>query len=293
MQVADVIRKNKPDVTQSTVRTYAAHIKRIKKAVKSMEEGAVLEYLDSLKPKIANQLISAVTAFDVAFRVHIARYRKVAAEQHAAEVQKSTVYQRNNWTSLKALNRAVRLMRREITQFGFGAHKLVSAYISWSIMLEFTMRNDLPTFLVAETSADVTSKKKNYYVVSLGTLIMQNFKTQRAFGRRGLLPLKLPLKKPLKLLILRYLRQRKKSTHLICQANGRPYSKHGFRNLLLNSSKKYLGVKIGSTQLRHIVLSEFLAKDPSLAERRAMAKKMQQTSLETQLSYHLRDVDEK
>ena len=293
MQVADVIRKNKPDVTESTVRTYAAHVKRVRTACgHNLEEKEVLKYLDSLQPKIANQLVSAVTAFDPAFRVHVARYRKVAAEQHAAEAQKSSVYQRDNWTTVKAIARAVRLMRREITQFGFGAHKLVSAYLSWSIMLQYTMRNDLPTFLVAETSADVTSKKKNYYVVSLGTLVLQNFKTQRAFGRRGLLPLKLPLKKPLKLLILRYLRQRRESTHLICQANGRPYSKHGFRNLLLNSSKKYLGVKIGSTQLRHIVLSEFLAKDPSLAERRAMAKKMQQTSLETQLSYHLRDVVE-
>ena len=290
MQAA--IRRNKPDVTESTVKTYAAHVKRVSKHANSLEEDAVLKYLDTLKPKIANQLISAVTAFDQGFRVHISRYRKVAQEQREAEVQKSTKAQRENWASLRSIRRAVKLMRREITQFGFGEHKLVMAYFSWS-MLEYTMRNDLPTFRIAETSKDVTSKKENYYVVSLGTLILQNFKTKRAFARRGLLPLKLALKKPLKLLILRYLRQRKESTHLICQANGRPYSKHGFRNLLLNSSKKYLGVKIGSTQLRHIVLSEFLAKDPSLAERRAMARRMQQTSLETQLSYHLRDVDEK
>ena len=95
------------------------------------------------------------------------------------------------------------------------------------------------------------------------------------------------------MLILRYLRQRKESKYLICQPDGRPYSKAAFRNLLLNSSQKYLGVKVGSTMLRHIVLSEFLKGNPSLAERRRMGASMQQSSLETQLSYEIRDVDVK
>ena len=285
-----IIIKNKPDLTEATVRTYVAHIKRVKKAAPEFGEQRVLDYLDGLKPHIANQLISAVVAAYPRFRQHIARYRKLAEKYRDEHAQKSTAKQRENWTSIQAIKRAVRLMRRELKQFGFKDHRLTMAFLSWSIMLEHTMRNDLPSLKIAETSKDANSPG-NHYVVSLGQIWLNQFKTAKAFKRRGLLPLKLQLKKPLKLLIMRYLRQRKDSNFLICQVDGRPYSKSAFRNLLLNSSKKYLGVKVGSTQMRHIVLSEFLSKDPSLLQRKAMARSMQQIKLETQLSYQIRDID--
>ena len=256
-----------------------------------MAEDAVIKYLDNLKPHIANQLISAVVARYPNFANHITRYRKLAEKYRDEVAQTATAKQRENWTSVSAIKRAVRLMRRELKQFGFKDHRLTMAFLSWSIMLEHTMRNDLPSLKIAQTSKDA-AQKGNFYIVSLGQIWLNDFKTAKAFKRRGLLPLKLQLKKPLKMIILRYLRQRKESKYLICQPDGRPYSKAAFRNLLLNSSQKYLGVKIGSTQLRHIVLSEFLSRDPSLLQRKAMARSMQQIKLETQLSYQIRDIDQ-
>jgi hypothetical protein len=257
----------------------------------ALVEDAILEYLDSLKPGIANQLISALTAYQPRFRVHIARYRDIAKQQRLASAQKSTEKQRDNWTSVSSIKRAVRLMRREIKQFGFRDHRLVMSYLAWAIHLQHAMRNDLPSVKIAETTQDA-KPGSNWYVVSKGSIWLNVFKTSRGFKRRGLLPLKLSLDKPLVKTISRYLRQRRGDpTHLITQrGTHKPMSRHGFRNLLLSSSNRYLGVKVGSTQMRHIVLSEFLAKNPSLAQRKRMAQSMQQLSLETQMSYELRDV---
>jgi len=283
---------NKPHLRPISVDTYLAHIKRVRKqAGEELREEPVLKYLDSLKPTIANQLISAIVALKPAFSSHISRYRKVAQAQREANAQKSTQKQRDNWTSVAAIKRATRLMRREINQFGFKEHNLVMAFLIWSIMLEHTMRNDLPSVKIAQTMSDVNNRE-NFYVVSKGQIWLNNFKTMKAFKRRELLPLMLQLSRPTNTLILKFLRQRgKKSQYLLSHPNGKPYSRSAFRNLMLNSSKKYLGVKVGSTMLRHIVLSEFLKGDPSLAERKRKARSMQQLSLETQMSYQLRDVD--
>ena len=154
------------------------------------------------------------------------------------------------------------------------------------------MRNDLPSVKVIDTTADF-KMGMNAYVVSKGELWMSDFKTARAFRVRGLLPVQLKLQKSLRLFIFRYLRHRAtkiKSKFLICTEDGRPFSKGSFRNLMISSSEKYLGVRVGSTMLRHIVLSEFLKRNPSLAERRKMMRSMMQTSIETQLSYEIRDV---
>ena len=289
---AEAIKRNKPDLSPNSVITYVAHIKRVRIHAPELSGKKVLKYLDGLKPHIANQLISAVVARYPRFRQHVTRYRKLAEKYRDENAQKGTEKQRENWTSIASIKRAVRLMRRELKQFGFTRDsRLTMAFLSWSIMLEHTMRNDLPSLKIAETSKDAGGPE-NYYVVSLGQIWLNKFKTAKAFKRRGLLPLKLQLKKPLKLLIMRYLRSRKDSNFLISQPDGRPFSKSAFRNLLLNSSKKYLGVKIGSTQMRHIVLSEFLAKDPSLLQRKSMARSMQQIKLETQLSYQIRDIDQ-
>jgi hypothetical protein len=294
--LSQTIRENKPDLRELSIKTYAAHVRRVVKAVgsHSLPEDATLEYLDSLKPGIANQLISALTAYKPRFRVHISRYRDVAKRNRLAQAQKSTEVQRDNWTSVNSIKRAVRLMRREIKQFGFVDHRLVMSYFAWAIHLQHAMRNDLPSIRIAETTQHA-KPGSNWYVVSKGSIWLNVFKTSRGFKRRGLLPLVLKLDKPLVKTIARYLSQRRGNpTHLITQRVGhKPMSRHGFRNLLLSSSNRYLGVKVGSTQMRHIVLSEFLAKNPSLAQRKRMARSMQQLSLETQMSYELRDVGQK
>jgi len=293
MQSADreQIEANKPHLSPKSVDTYLTHIKRVrKKAGAELRESEVLKYLDSLKPNIANQLISAVVALKPEFKVHVARYRKSAEAIRMANAQKATQTQRDNWTTVAAIKRAVRLMRREINQFGFKEHNLVMAYLIWSIMLEHTMRNDLPSVKIAERMTDA-KPGENFYVVSKGEIWLNKFKTMKAFKRRELLPLKLKLSRSINTLILKFLRERSKSSYLLSHPNGKPYSRSAFRNLMLNSSKKYLGVKVGSTMLRHIVLSEFLKEDPSLAERKRKARSMQQLSLETQMSYQIRDID--
>ena len=58
---------------------------------------------------------------------------------------------------------------------------------------------------------------------------------------------------------------------------------------MLSQSYRYLGVRVGVTMLRHVVLSDFERGNPSLRERKEMMRKMQQINLETQMSYAFRE----
>ena len=139
---------------------------------------------------------------------------------------------------------------------------------------------------MVKTTRKATEKDKNYYVASTGTLVLNRFKTHRSFARRGLLPLKLDVKRTTKRVIAEYLRN--VEGDYLFSMTGAKLTKQAHNNILIAHSHRYLGVRVGTTMLRHIVLSEFDKKNPSLKERKAQMKRMQQLSLETQMSYVFR-----
>jgi hypothetical protein len=295
MSIEEVIRRNKPDIRDTSVVSYVANVRRVmRNADETLDVPKVVTYLDSLQPHIAEMLASALNAYKPELNWIIHRYRSAADLVRESRLQRATTFQKENWTTLAAFRRALRLMRRNLKQFGFGprhSHRLATAYFAWSTHMEFPMRNDLCSVQIVDMANHASHPKKNYYVLAEGAFHLKHFKTSRSFGRRGLLPLKLKLPKQLHLFFLKFLKKRKPSKWFISQVgSGNRMSKHGYRNLLNWATRKYLGVTVGSTTFRHIYLTEFEKRNPSLTERRRVARNMQQLSIETQHAYALLDV---
>ena len=71
--------------------------------------------------------------------------------------------------------------------------------------------------------------------------------------------------------------------------NGQKMTKSQHSTILTGHSYRYLGVRLGVNMLRHLILSEFERGNPTLKERKDKMKRMQQMSLETQMSYAWRN----
>ena len=168
--------------------------------------------------------------------------------------------------------------------------RLVIAYVSYTMLLDVTMRNDLSTLQFARTTSDAT-EKGNWYVHSTGTIVLRQFKTARSFQRRGMLPLRLGLQRSTRSLLNRYVHSRQfhdnESTtpRLFSLTREKPLTKLAHAAILTAHSYRYLGVRLGTTMLRHLVLSEFEKRNPSLKERKDKMRRMQQLRIETQMSY--------
>ena len=121
-------------------------------------------------------------------------------------------------------------------------------------------------------------------------IYLNQFKTDKQFAKRGLLPLKFTPSRKLKSLLTKfiYIRSLQKEIdhdYLIVNRSWRPFERNTFYKYLSGITYKYAGKRLGSSMLRKIYITEFLAKNPSLQERKKFLYGMQQLQLETQMSY--------
>ena len=285
-----LIRERKPELSVHSVNTYRQSLKRLYKVSPSLDVNEIKKYVYNLENvAVARNLITPLLilkkpGFRQIFDDLANRYHDYVINQTPTERQ------RRNVTTLAKVRKMVRRMREDVTthdllsptkKLNQRERRLVIAYISYSILLELPMRSNLADLRVVQTVNAIKNKNQNFYVVSQRSIFLNDFKTKRAFARRDMLPLKLTLSQKSANLVNLYIAQNK--------IEGGPLfhqmSKSKHNNILLAHSYKYLGVRIGVTMLRHIILSEFEKKNPSLRERKEMMKKMQQINIETQMSY--------
>ena len=288
-----LFREKKPDVSGETIRTYAHSYRRIVHHVgPNVEKRALDEYLEELNPVIARNLLTAVVVLKGdGYRQIFDKY--TAKAETIMGLQTKSPQQQKNWTSLRHIKRMISRMKENIsvhklfeekTVLSRKTFRLLTAFISWMLHSEIPMRNDLPTVRLVYTTAE-TNAVRNFFVVSTRKLHLSQFKTASHFRKRGLLPLRFSLTKKLTNLLFLYLKKKPESDYLISNLDGSKLTKSSYHNLLTSSSYQYLGVRLGSTMFRHIVLSEFEKSRPSLRQRKEMMRKMQQLKIERQISY--------
>ena len=181
--------------------------------------------------------------------------------------------------------RTHKLLDRNYFTLNTVQRRLVLAYVSFTLLLDVTMRNDCNTLQLATTTSKTTNKG-NWYVHSTGTVVLREFKTARAFRNRGLLPLYIAVQPKTRKVISRFLHSRQlQGRYLFCLTPDQQLSKSQHSTILTSHSYRYLGVRLGTTMLRHLVLSEFERSNPSLKSRKEKMRRMQQLRIETQMSY--------
>jgi hypothetical protein len=134
------------------------------------------------------------------------------------------------------------------------------------------IRNEIGTSVLVPVGRYKMMKEKtgNYLVLSQKEARFEfwDFKTSKAFARRGLLPRVHKLTKPMFLALKRYLPHRPKGDALFVKQNGKgltgPDGRDTVGRWLSKTFKKVLGKPLSSNILRKVYISELLQDAPSL-----------------------------
>ena len=288
------IRQNRPEIVDSTVVYYTSAIRRLRKVDPDLSATAIQDYLDGIAPTAALPLVSALVAYQGNRWTHLHTVYRKAADR-ARDTQGLSEREARLWVDARYVRSGIRRMKRDIAMHGLAKkrkrakldrweHNLLMGYMALVIHNEFHLRNDLPSVKIVAASSDAREGGANSYVLSSGTLVLFDFKTKRAFAKRHSLPIVLTFSRTAAKILFRFAVGRV-GEHLLYRRDGTPYDKSSFRSLLTGVCKRYIGVRLGSTMLRHIYLTEFLSTNPSLLRRKRKLYEMQQVSLETQFRY--------
>jgi len=290
-----LLKERKPNLSAYSYLTYETSLKRLGKISPTYEPGPIIKYVRELgNPNVARNLL--VPLLILKGEIFRETFNSLSDKFEEIKInQKPTTNQLKNITTLKDVKRMIRRMRENInthkllkkpfSSLNTVQKRLVIAYVSYVLLVDVTMRSDLNSLLLVKTSSQATDDK-NYYIASTGTLVLNRFKTHRSFARRGLLPLILKVKNTTKKIIAEYIRTIE-GPYLFSMKDTK-MTKQAHNNILIAHSHRYLGVRVGTTMLRHIVLSTFDKTNPSLKERKEMMMRMQQLKIETQLGYAFR-----
>ena len=193
------------------------------------------------------------------------------------------------WTSPKIINAGISRAKFKVDSLALLKPRLLPAkyyyyltqYLTLRFYREFHWRSDLPTVRIGNHPG------QNYFLD--GKFYLNKFKTAKAFGQKGLLPLVFDPSPSLGRLLKAYVKQRFeqgfKHDYLLVNMQGNRFSKGTFNKFLTRTSKEYIGKPISTTMLRKIYVTQHMKTNPSLAAKKLMARNMMQLQLETHEGY--------
>ena len=255
------IKVKKPNLASKTIETYRFSLLRLKKLSVSFEVAPIMKHLQTLSAANARNLLTPLLIlYPDRFRQPFNSFSESVRQKY--ESQRPSAKQEKQIVSPSEIQRLIRRLREDVK-----THRLFTkqnknivekrhlfAYVLFSLLLDVTMRNDCNTIKFAKKTADI-DQKHNWFVLSTGTLALNVFKTARSFRRRGMLPLLIRVKPKTLLLLRKFTRHHTSGDWLFSLNNGKQMSKHQISSILTGHSFRYLGVRLGTNMLRHLVLS--------------------------------------
>jgi len=291
MDLEKQFKKLRPNLKPNSIKTYVSTIKRLQKIDEHLDYRPISNYLKSLPVTNAVGLLTALIVLEGRTRFGRLYDSLIEDADKMRGAQRLTKTELNNWTSSLDIKKGINRIKFEVSKHKLlsnprklksGEFQILQHLVVLSFYSEFHFRSDLVSIKIGKHVGE------NYF--HNGEIVLNKFKTDKQFRRRGLLPLKYSPSRGLKVLLAKFVHIRSlqpEITHkyLICNKMWRPINRNTFYKYMSNLTFKYIGVRAGTSMLRHVYITEFMAKDPSLQERKKMLKNMQQLSLETQESY--------
>ena len=288
----------KPNVRPATIKTYAANVRRLRKISPTLEYHAIAQYLKQMTPTSASNLLTSIVVLEGRERFGRLFEELIADADKMRGSQTFTRAELANWSSSRAIKKGLERAKFDVQRLGLlevkkhKAHPLQTLvqYLVLRFYSEFHWRSDLVSIRIGKHTG------KNYF--HNGQFIMNDFKTSRKFKDRGLLPLIFTPSRSLAQLLRKYIEVRNEQNidhdYLLFNKSMKPIKRDTFYKFLTRATFKYIGKKLGTSRLRHIYITEFLAGNPSLRAKQKMLRGMMQLSLEMFESYgrlHLPDDD--
>lgn len=287
----ELIKKSRPNIKDSTIKMYVGNLNKLKNIFESDDYG-FLKDIDKVKEKLSerhfttqrnyyNSIIILLMAQDKDKKL-IEKYNNVRDELNAKYLENQqngviSAKQKDSFISIDELRKFVDMIRIDLDipklkkkdTIPEKDKKLLMVYVILSILIENPMRNDLSQMKIIgkkgyNSLSDKEKQDTNYLVIEKGSLkfLLNDYKTSKKYKEKII-----SISKPLEKIIRMYMRINK-------LGNGDtlfPISRNGISQLLIKTSKKYIGKNISTTIIRKIVASDLL-KDVKAIEKKLSNK---------------------
>ena len=318
MDRADVytkIRKERPDLAESSVRTYTSNVLRVGRAI----NGSAFNKNAAKIPELfKNKSIAVQKGLTVACLVWCRAAKKPhdkleeqlktldAAVREQVNKQQPSEKERKNWTSMAKLKKMLTRMKEDIKNRSLYTadplppreRAMLQAYTILAFMIKGPLRLDAADVRLISAykykQLKTTEKEAhNWYITGAGTdqrLHLYRFKTAKHFARKdGGLPLRIALDKQDKATFNAWIKTRARQGFehdwMFVNVQGGKMSRNSLSKLISATTRRRTGKVVGSTLLRHVFLSNYLGNERALEQKLATARRMGQTNITQQTQY--------
>ncbi len=272
------IKKSRPNIKDSTIKMYEGNLLKLKKIFET-DDYKFLKDIGKVQDKLKdkhfttqrnyyNSIIILLMALGEDKEL-IDKYNKIRDELNAKylENQQSGVIsdkQKENFISIDELRNLISKIKDDLNipklkkkdTLTAKEKKLLMVYIILSILIENPMRNDLSQMKIISKKvynklSDKEKENNNYLVMEKTSLkfILNDYKTSKKYAEKII-----QISKPLEKIIRMYMRiNNLKNGDILF-----PLTRNAISQLLIKTSKKYIGKSISTTIIRKIVASDLL-----------------------------------
>ena len=299
----EAIQEFKPNVKNNSIMTYINNLKKICREISGKDKKdcylSNLKWLDGFEKVMdtindeplntkKNRLIAIVVALKAtdADKDLIEKYTnemtKLALESDTRDKeQKLNDKQKANWVNYDELIKLIETLFDRIKEQGLlqkekltrKEYTLFQDYIMLRTYLTFTWRNDFAMMKVINSEKD-DDGKDNFLLIKNGTpdkFILNQYKTDRKYGKKSVdIPDKLAK------VIKKFLKFNKSGYFLTLQDGIRAMTPNGITKAFNRLFQNELGKTISTSLLRHIVISNMRANDPTIKEQERKEKEIQE-----------------
>ncbi len=284
--LVETIKKSRPNAKETTIKMYVSNLMKLMK----MFEEDNLKFLD--KPeKVSDKLSDLHYTTQRNYYNSIIVYlmsqtdkpeedkvikeyntirddlnKKYEEEQASGTISEK---QKDNFVDISEVNKMIEQMAKEIKEKNIKKKEdltakdkaLLQVYIIYNIYTRIPLRNDISGMQVISKReynklSESEKKEKNHLVINKNTMFMElnKFKTSAKYES-----ITIPISKDLEKLLRFYIRINGMGV-LFKSSTGKPLSRNALSQLLIKTSKKYMGKSISTQMLRKIYLSSKYAK---------------------------------
>ena len=282
--LASTLRKNRPKLSPSSVKTYTSILLNLHKNLNGSNENVewfrsnsppILQHLENKNKSTEKSTLSALYVL-TQNPVYQKRMNQLSKSMHEEnKLQKKSEKQQENWMSVKEIqskydelyNKVQQIFKKKaIADIGVIMDYLLVAFLSGHL---FPPRRNLDYALLKWKDYD--KNVDNYYC--RGKLYFNKYKTSDTYG---LAVLKVP--KELDTILKKWLKMNP-SPYVLISSNEKPLSSSQITRML----NKIFGKEVSVNMLRHIYLTNFYQDMPKLSNMETLAATMGhnvQTALE-------------
>lgn len=283
--LTEEIQKSRPNLKPNSIKQYETHLNKLKKLFDTdtydflSKPNDIMDKLDdkhyTSKRNTLNAVIILLLALDVddKYSELIEEYQKIRdglnnkylEDQESGKISEK---QKNNFVELSEIKKMTGKMFSEIKEKDLkkkeilkpSDKELMVVFTIFTFLSEYPLRNDLAGMkYISKTDynilTDDNKKDGNFLVKQKNKLmiILNEYKTSKKYGEK-IIELNPEITKILKF----YIRVMDKEIGdvLFTNSRGNPITRNGISQLLIKTSKKYLGKSISTTMIRKIVVSD-------------------------------------